>query len=115
MPQRDTSDAPASDQGSPACCGAEPQEVAMSRRHTAAADQPITHMELFAGLSRRQLRQVVALSTLVRRPAGAVLAREGQFAQELLVLISGGAVATVDGVPVANLTGGAQIGSSVVG
>ncbi len=72
-------------------------------------------MELFAGFNRRQLRQVVALSTRVHKPAGAVVAREGTLAQELLVVISGTAIATIDGTPVAELAGGAQIGTSVLG
>lgn len=86
----------------------------MSRHHTPAADQPITSMELFAGLTRRQLRQVVALSTLVHKSAGAVLAHEGQLAQEVVVLISGGAIATVDETPVAELGRGSHLGTSVL-
>jgi CRP-like cAMP-binding protein len=91
----------------------EPQEGAMSRHHTPAADRPIAAVDLFAGLSRRQLRQVGALSTLLHRPAGGVLVREGQPAQELIVILSGHALATVDGEPVAELAGGAHVGTSV--
>jgi CRP-like cAMP-binding protein len=71
-------------------------------------------LELFAGLSRQQLRQVVALSTLLHKAAGAVLAREGQCVREVLILTSGRAIATVEGKLVATLERGSNLGTSVL-
>lgn len=86
----------------------------MSRRHTPAADQPIATMQLFAGLNRRQRRRVAALSTIMHCPGGDVLARQGQFAQELIVIVSGHALATIDGKPAAVMPAGSHVGASVL-
>lgn len=83
-------------------------------RHTPAADKWITTMDLFAGLTPRQLRQVTALGTLLHKAPGVVLAREGHLARELVVVVSGTAVATVGGQVVADLDAGSQLGATVL-
>jgi CRP-like cAMP-binding protein len=84
----------------------------MSRHHTPSADRRIAAIDLFAGLSTRQLRRVASLSTPLRRPAGRVIARQGEWMQELIVIVSGTALATAgEGAPVV-LGPGDHLGAS---
>jgi CRP-like cAMP-binding protein len=52
-------------------------------------DNELTHVPLFADLSRRQLNFVAQLSTSLDLPAGAVLARQGSIGAEFFVVLQG--------------------------
>jgi CRP-like cAMP-binding protein len=56
---------------------------------TVPIDGDLTHVPLFAGLSKRQLALASRLSTQLELPAGYVLARQGSVGAEFFVLLEG--------------------------
>ena len=60
----------------------------MSRKHP-PVDERLQQVPLFAGLSKKHLREVGSLATMVDRPAGSVLAKEGQPGHEFFVVLEG--------------------------
>ena len=60
----------------------------MSRKHP-PVDERLKSVPLFAGLSKKHLREVGSLATMVDRPAGSVLAKEGKAGHEFIVVLEG--------------------------
>lgn len=54
----------------------------------------IDGLDLFAGCSRAELRQIDSLATYLHVPEGTVLIREGGFAKEFIVILRGSARVT---------------------
>lgn len=69
-----------------------------------AADDPLSQVPLFSGMSRRELAAVRRLSTpLGPQPAGKVLTKQGEPGDEFFIIIDGEAAVTIDGKQVAKL------------
>jgi CRP-like cAMP-binding protein len=49
----------------------------------------ISHVTLFEGLSKQELRRVSAMTTRLELPAGRVLVRQGALGREFIVMIDG--------------------------
>lgn len=60
----------------------------MTRKHP-PVDERLKEIPLFAGLSKHHLREVSNLATRVDRPAGSVLAKEGQIGYEFVIVHEG--------------------------
>ena len=67
-------------------------------------------IDLFHGLSRRDLLRIASLSTEISLPEGSVLCREGQRALEAFILVEGSVAVSSDGRPVAMLRPGTAFG-----
>ncbi len=57
-------------------------------RHT-WIDEQLAAVPLFEGLSKKQLRRISSLMTRIDRPAGKVLATEGQRGYEFFIVLEG--------------------------
>lgn len=67
-------------------------------------------IELFHGLSRRDLRRIASLSTQISLPEGRVVCREGDRPQEAFVLVEGTVAVSSEGKAVAVLRPGSVFG-----
>jgi CRP/FNR family cyclic AMP-dependent transcriptional regulator len=61
-------------------------------------------VDLLAGCTKDQLRQIASLSTELDVPAGRVLAKQGELGLEFFVIVEGTAKASRNGVVLATLT-----------
>ena len=59
--------------------------------HKDAKMKLIASVPLFAGCSRRELREIASLADELLVPGGTVLAREGQSGKEFVVIVQGAA------------------------
>ena len=87
-----------------------PRRRALGRRIAAwrhAGPLPATH-ELFAGLSRTQLRRAARFFTVVDVPAGSELGTQGAPVEQFVTILEGRVGVTIDGVPHAVLDDGSQ-------
>ena len=67
----------------------------MTRRRP--IDTYLSQHPLFAGCSKRQLRELSGLTTAVRLRAGRLLGRQGDLSEELILLVRGRVAAEIDG------------------
>ena len=67
-------------------------------------------VELFRGLSRRQLHKIVAISRVVDHPTGHVVAKEGLGALAFHLILEGQAVVSRDGTEIRRLGPGDHFG-----
>lgn len=67
-------------------------------------------IDLFHGLSRRDLLRIASLSTQISLPEGKVVCREGSRALEAFVLVEGAVAVSSEGKPVAVLRPGSVFG-----
>jgi CRP-like cAMP-binding protein len=74
------------------------------------ADQELTRVPLFDGLSKKQLRLVARLSTALHLPAGQVLARQGTFGSEFFIVLEGNVEVVQSGDLVATRGPGSPLG-----
>ena len=77
---------------------------------TSTTPTPLTDLNLFAGLSRSELRAVQRLMTPVRVRAGRDLTREGETGREFLIIVDGTATVRRQGRVVATLGKGDFVG-----
>ena len=77
---------------------------------TSTSPTPLTDLDLFAGLSRSELRAVQRLMTPVRVRAGRDLTREGEPGREFLIIVDGTATVRRQGRVVATLGTGDFVG-----
>jgi CRP-like cAMP-binding protein len=70
----------------------------------------LRRVPLFAELSAAQLTSIAPLVEEVDTPAGQVLLRQGEFGQELLIIVDGAAEVTRDGQHVRDLGPGDVLG-----
>jgi CRP-like cAMP-binding protein len=73
-------------------------------------DEELTHVPLFAGLSRQQLAMATRLSTPIDLPAGQVLARQGAVGAEFFIVIDGHVDVVQSGEVVATRGPGSPLG-----
>ena len=57
--------------------------------HSGWIDEDLEHVGLFSGLSKRQLRQVSNLGTMIPGESGMVVTREGEPGSEFMILLDG--------------------------
>lgn len=69
-------------------------------------DSRLAQVPLFAGLGKKQLRQISSLATELDAADGRVLTREGEQGNEFIVILDGEAHVLVDGDVVATLGAG---------
>src|SRR3954454_1214859 len=81
---------------------------------TTALSDDLRRLPVFAHLGRRARARADRLMTLVNFPSGADLCRQGQLGREAFVLLSGTAVVSRDGQPVAEVGRGDVIGESAL-
>jgi CRP-like cAMP-binding protein len=74
------------------------------------ADQELTRVPLFDGLSKKQLRLVSRLSTALHLPAGQVLAHEGTVGSEFFIVLEGNVEVVQSGDLVATRGPGSPLG-----
>jgi CRP-like cAMP-binding protein len=70
----------------------------MSPEYRLKRDEKIRRLEevpIFEGCTRRQMREVAAISTVVELPAGTVLTRTGEPGEEFFVVVDGSAIAEI--------------------
>ena len=60
-------------------------------------------LDVFEGLSKKQLSEIASLTTEIEVPAGRVLCEQGQHGEELFVIIQGEVSIAIDGKEVATL------------
>ena len=82
----------------------------MLRLHRDAKAKLIASVPLFAGLSKRQLAQVVSIADEVDLQRGKVLTREGERGREFFVLLEGEAEVRRKGKKLATRRGGEFFG-----
>ncbi|MBW3621602.1 MAG: cyclic nucleotide-binding domain-containing protein [Actinobacteria bacterium] len=70
----------------------------------------IARLELFDGLSRRQLSRLATLADEIERPAGTELARQGAFGGEALIVLDGMILIERDGHEIAVVGAGTVLG-----
>lgn len=70
----------------------------------------IARLPIFAGLDRRSQEAVAALATVVSKPAGTVLLREGEAATSFYVILSGTVHVSQKGRFVRSMTDGGFLG-----
>ncbi len=73
-------------------------------------EQKLRTVPLFAGLSRRELRELSTVTDQVALPAGTQLINEGAFSYEFVLITSGSAEVRRGGERVAALGGGDFVG-----
>ena len=64
-------------------------------------DELIAQVPLFAGLSKKELKQISSLATRLDLPAGKELTHQGKTGQEFLVVLKGDVDVVIDGKVVA--------------
>ena len=69
-------------------------------------DELLAEVPLFAGLSKRELREVGSLASRVRVPEGSTLAHQGKPGREFLVVLDGTVDVLIDGQVVATCGAG---------
>jgi CRP-like cAMP-binding protein len=75
-----------------------------------STDKRLAGVPLFAALSKEQLRQVGSLMTRLDVGAGKVLARQGDFGREFVILLEGEVEIVRDGTVVATRGAGDYVG-----
>ena len=78
--------------------------------HTPTVTHRLSESPLFATCDRQERHRVDRIGTQVRRPAGAVLAREGTMARQFIVILEGTATAC-HGDGVEEIGAGSAIGA----
>jgi len=78
--------------------------------HTDSKIDLLSGLEMFEGLSRKQLGEIASLTTEIEVPAGRVLAEQGGHGEELFVIIQGEVSIAIDGSEVAKLGPGQFFG-----
>jgi CRP/FNR family transcriptional regulator, cyclic AMP receptor protein len=73
-------------------------------------DSMLAAVPLFEGLSKRQLKQVAKLATLVEHPAGATIVKQGGPGESFMAVISGQAKVQVNGKTVGHVLPGDHFG-----
>jgi CRP-like cAMP-binding protein len=73
-------------------------------------DAMLAAVPLFEGLSKRQLKQVAKLATLVEHPEGTTIVKEGGPGESLMAVASGQAKIQVNGKTVAHALPGDHFG-----
>jgi CRP/FNR family cyclic AMP-dependent transcriptional regulator len=74
----------------------------------------LKHVPLFAGCSRRELREIASVADEVVVPAGTVLAREGESGRELVIIVEGAAEVTKHGRKINEVADGDFVGEIAV-
>ena len=75
--------------------------------HTSGID---SSLELFEGLSPRNMDRIRRLLTVLTLPAGKVLARQGELGRDFVIVLDGQVAVIHDGTPLAVLTTGCHFG-----
>ncbi len=57
--------------------------------HSRRIDEQLAHVELFSGLSRRQVRRISSLTSRIDIQPGTVLTREGKPGAEFIIVLDG--------------------------
>jgi CRP/FNR family transcriptional regulator, cyclic AMP receptor protein len=70
----------------------------------------LRNVPLFAGCSKRELREIASVADEIDFPEGKTLAREGAAGREFFVLVDGDAQVTSDGRTLAQLGAGSWFG-----
>jgi CRP/FNR family transcriptional regulator, cyclic AMP receptor protein len=70
----------------------------------------IASLALFAGCSPRELRRIDSLTTAVHVDAGRVLCRQGERGSQCFIVVSGCAIAAIDGEYIATIARGEPLG-----
>ena len=78
--------------------------------NTATTRTPLAELELFADLSKSELRSLVRLMTPVRVRAGRDLTREGETGREFMIIVDGTATVRRGGKVIATLGAGDFVG-----
>ena len=78
--------------------------------NTATTRTPLAELELFADLSKSELRSLVRLMTPVRVRAGRDLTREGETGREFMIIVDGTATVRRQGRVIATLGTGDFVG-----
>ena len=73
-------------------------------------DSMLAAVPLFEGLSKRQLKQVAKLATLVEHPQGTTIVKQGGPGESLMAVISGEAKIQVNGKTVGRVLPGDHFG-----
>jgi CRP-like cAMP-binding protein len=73
-------------------------------------DAMLAAVPLFEGLSKRQLKQVAKLATLVEHPEGTTIVKQGGPGESLMAVVSGQARVQVSGKTVARVLPGDHFG-----
>lgn len=73
-------------------------------------DAMLAAVPLFEGLSKRQLKQVAKLATLVEHPEGTTIVKQGGPGESLMAVVSGQARVQVNGKTVARVLPGDHFG-----
>jgi CRP/FNR family transcriptional regulator, cyclic AMP receptor protein len=80
----------------------------MDKRMT--TDELLAQVPLFAGLSKKDLRQISSLATRLDLPAGKELTRQGEAGNEFLVILDGNVDVVKDGKVIATRGAGDFLG-----
>lgn len=75
-----------------------------------STDELLAGVPLFAGLSKRELREVGGLATRLRIPEGAKLAHQGKAGREFIIVLDGTVDVVIDGEVVATCGAGEFFG-----
>jgi CRP/FNR family cyclic AMP-dependent transcriptional regulator len=78
-----------------------------------ARDEYLKHLAsipLFADCDKKELQEIGKLATEIEIPAGREFIKEGEFAQEMLVIVEGNATVTKGGQTIATLGPGDFVG-----
>lgn len=78
--------------------------------NTTTTRTPLAELELFADLSKSELRSLVRLMTPVRVRAGRDLTREGETGREFMIIVDGTATVRRGGKVIATLGAGDFVG-----
>ena len=70
----------------------------------------LARVSLFAGADNKELGEIAKLTTTLDLDSGAVLVQQGDLGREAFIVVSGEAVASIDGNEVASLGPGDCIG-----
>jgi CRP-like cAMP-binding protein len=72
--------------------------------------EALSTIEVLAGASKRELKEVCGLTTGVRIPAGKVLCKQGAKAEEVFLVVDGKVAVSRDDVPVGLVGAGGIVG-----
>jgi CRP/FNR family transcriptional regulator, cyclic AMP receptor protein len=79
-------------------------------KHTKPAIEHLKRVALFSACTNKELEHIDSATTELRFAAGQVLAREGEYGHEFLVIVEGQVTVSIDGRAVATLAPGEFFG-----
>jgi CRP/FNR family transcriptional regulator, cyclic AMP receptor protein len=79
-------------------------------KHTKPAIEHLRHVALFSACTNKELEVIDSATTELRFNAGQVLAREGEYGHEFLVIADGQATVSIDGHDIATIAAGEFFG-----